>query len=143
MPIRAHFGLRLDLTRLEALLPVPASLVALDNAVHAFVTRARSRGAVREALVAATGLPAGAVHVHEVDDVPTTDRGKPDHVALARQARTSLEVAAEPDVVPGATPQALRDLYAAVLEKMELNRAKYPADKVRGDPRKYSDYPSS
>lgn len=33
------------------------------------------------------------------------------------------------------------DLHAAVLEKMVLNRAKYPADKVRGDARKYSDYP--
>lgn len=34
------------------------------------------------------------------------------------------------------------DLYRAVLEKMELNRAKYPADQVRGDARKYTDYAS-
>jgi NTP pyrophosphatase (non-canonical NTP hydrolase) len=33
------------------------------------------------------------------------------------------------------------DLIAAVHEKMLLNRAKYPADKVRGDPRKYNEYP--
>lgn len=33
------------------------------------------------------------------------------------------------------------DLGAAVDEKMVLNRLKYPADKVRGDARKYSDYP--
>lgn len=32
------------------------------------------------------------------------------------------------------------DLRGAVLEKLELNRAKYPADKVRGDSRKYTDY---
>ena len=32
------------------------------------------------------------------------------------------------------------DLGAAVTEKMALNRAKYPADKVRGDARKYYDY---
>ena len=32
------------------------------------------------------------------------------------------------------------DLSAAVVEKMEINRAKYPADKVRGDARKYSEY---
>ena len=32
------------------------------------------------------------------------------------------------------------DLFQAVLEKMELNRAKYPADRVRGDSRKYSEY---
>ncbi|NHZ82246.1 nucleotide pyrophosphohydrolase [Massilia sp. CCM 8695] len=33
------------------------------------------------------------------------------------------------------------DLGAAVEEKMALNRAKYPADKVRGDARKYHEYP--
>jgi NTP pyrophosphatase (non-canonical NTP hydrolase) len=32
------------------------------------------------------------------------------------------------------------DLMAAVTEKMVLNREKYPADKVRGDSRKYSEY---
>jgi NTP pyrophosphatase (non-canonical NTP hydrolase) len=32
------------------------------------------------------------------------------------------------------------DLRSAVLEKMELNRAKYPADQVRGDMRKYNEY---
>jgi NTP pyrophosphatase (non-canonical NTP hydrolase) len=32
------------------------------------------------------------------------------------------------------------DLYAAVHEKMAINRQKYPADKVRGDSRKYSEY---
>jgi len=33
------------------------------------------------------------------------------------------------------------DLAAALHEKMVLNRAKYPADKVRGDARKYNEYP--
>ena len=32
------------------------------------------------------------------------------------------------------------DLGAAVQDKMVLNRAKYPADKVRGDARKYDQY---
>ncbi|MFA9217572.1 MAG: nucleotide pyrophosphohydrolase [Sphingomonadaceae bacterium] len=32
------------------------------------------------------------------------------------------------------------DLHAAALEKIALNAAKYPADRVRGDARKYSDY---
>lgn len=35
------------------------------------------------------------------------------------------------------------DLYQAVLEKMALNRQKYPADQVRGDARKYTAYPTS
>ncbi|MES2151486.1 MAG: nucleotide pyrophosphohydrolase [Pseudomonadota bacterium] len=33
------------------------------------------------------------------------------------------------------------DLLAAVLEKMALNRAKYPLELVRGDARKYNAYP--
>lgn len=32
------------------------------------------------------------------------------------------------------------DLRAALLEKLELNRAKYPVDKVKGDSRKYDEY---
>ncbi len=32
------------------------------------------------------------------------------------------------------------DLAAAVVEKIALNRAKYPAEKVRGDARKYTEY---
>jgi NTP pyrophosphatase (non-canonical NTP hydrolase) len=32
------------------------------------------------------------------------------------------------------------DLREAVLEKMELNRAKYPVERVKGDPRKYDQY---
>lgn len=32
------------------------------------------------------------------------------------------------------------DLFAAVEEKMVLNRAKYPAERVRGDARKYYEY---
>jgi NTP pyrophosphatase (non-canonical NTP hydrolase) len=34
------------------------------------------------------------------------------------------------------------DLYEAALEKMELNRRKYPAEQVRGDARKYTAYPA-
>ena len=32
------------------------------------------------------------------------------------------------------------DLLDAAREKLDLNKKKYPADKVRGDARKYSDY---
>ena len=32
------------------------------------------------------------------------------------------------------------DLFQAVQEKMVLNRAKYPAEQVRGDARKYDEY---
>lgn len=32
------------------------------------------------------------------------------------------------------------DLYAAALRKLEINRAKYPAERVRGQSRKYDEY---
>jgi len=32
------------------------------------------------------------------------------------------------------------DLVSAVREKLEHNKAKYPADRVRGDARKYDEY---
>jgi NTP pyrophosphatase (non-canonical NTP hydrolase) len=32
------------------------------------------------------------------------------------------------------------DLFQAALEKLDINSKKYPADKVRGDARKYSEY---
>ncbi|MEZ2353344.1 nucleotide pyrophosphohydrolase [Caballeronia sp. RCC_10] len=32
------------------------------------------------------------------------------------------------------------DLHGALLEKMAINRVKYPVHKVRGDARKYSEY---
>ncbi|SAK54235.1 hypothetical protein AWB76_01942 [Caballeronia temeraria] len=32
------------------------------------------------------------------------------------------------------------DLHRALIEKMVLNRSKYPAHKVKGDARKYTDY---
>lgn len=35
------------------------------------------------------------------------------------------------------------DLYSAVLEKMQLNREKYPVDKVKGQSRKYTYYQQS
>ena len=35
------------------------------------------------------------------------------------------------------------DLYSAVLEKMQLNREKYPVDKVKGQSHKYTHYQNS
>ncbi|MFN0129040.1 MAG: nucleotide pyrophosphohydrolase [Verrucomicrobiales bacterium] len=35
------------------------------------------------------------------------------------------------------------DLIEAISEKLAINEAKYPAEKVRGSSKKYTDYPSS
>jgi acyl-coenzyme A synthetase/AMP-(fatty) acid ligase len=107
------FGLRLDLARLERDAPAGVVLLALDDTLHGFVTEPREVRPVREALEAATGLPAGAVRIHEVDRIPTTDRGKADLAALRRQAQATRAVVGGHDL--RATPEGLRDLYAGVL----------------------------
>ncbi len=67
--------------------------------------------------------------------------GAPDELGETKAAQVRQEMA---DVLVYLVRLADKldvDLYAAVIEKMALNRAKYPADKVRGDPRKYNEYP--
>ena len=105
------FGLRLDLARLEVAAPCPTAVVAVGDVVHAFVDRPRVTDAVRAALVAAGGLPVGAVAVHRVDRIPTTARGKPDLAALRKHAETLARSA--PD--GGASADDLRDLLAVTL----------------------------
>jgi acyl-CoA synthetase (AMP-forming)/AMP-acid ligase II/peptidoglycan/LPS O-acetylase OafA/YrhL len=107
------FGLRLDLARLERAAPAPVVLLAAQGALHGFVTVPRRARAVRAALVEATGLPAGAVRIHEVDEIPTTGRGKTDLEALRRQVEAAHAVTEHRDV--RASPEGLRDLYAVVL----------------------------
>jgi dCTP diphosphatase len=68
--------------------------------------------------------------------------GRPDELSEAKAGHIRHEMA---DVLVYLIRLADKldvDLAAAVLEKMDLNRSKYPADKVRGDARKYSEYPA-
>lgn len=67
--------------------------------------------------------------------------GSKDELGEARRREVSHEMA---DVLVYLVRLADKldvDLGAAVEEKMVLNRAKYPADLVRGDARKYHEYP--
>ncbi len=115
------FGLRLDLDRLEQQLDVPATLVARDDVLHAFVTRPRVAARVRSRLADATGLPPGAVRVHRLDRIPVTSSGKVDHGALARHAALLDDrpgpAGGDGDGTTAApvTPASLRDLFAAHL----------------------------
>ncbi len=111
------FGLRLDLARLEATSPCPTALVPVGDVLHAFVDRPRQTGAVRAALTTASGLPAGAVRVHRVDRIPTTERGKPDLAALRRHA-AALAV---PETSGGAAAEDLRDLLAVTLGRPDAD----------------------
>lgn len=66
--------------------------------------------------------------------------GRPDELGDARLKEVRHEMA---DVLVYLVRLADKldvDLFAAVEEKMVLNRAKYPADRVRGDMRKYDEY---
>ena len=65
--------------------------------------------------------------------------GEKDELGTAKLREVRFEMA---DVLAYLIQLADRldvDLYQALLEKIELNRVKYPVDLERGDPRKYSD----
>lgn len=113
------FGLRLDLGRLESGIEVPVAIVSVGDALHAFIDRPRETRRVHADLVSQTGLPAGAVHVHAVDALPSTVRGKTDYGTLRQFARRQTELStADPDAAQSTvTAASLRDLYAAVLRR--------------------------
>ncbi|GAA1478531.1 AMP-binding protein [Nocardioides aestuarii] len=107
------FGLRLDLDHLERELPValgPAHCLVLDAgdgpALHAFTTRPRSAGPLATSLCEVSGLPASAVRVTTLAELPRTPSGKPCRAALAEHARLARQEA---------EPASVRDDYALVL----------------------------
>ncbi len=107
------FGLRLDLDHLERQLPArvgPAHCLVLDDgdgpALHAFTTRPRSAAPLDRALSDLTGLPASAVRVTTLAELPRTPSGKPCRAALEEHARLAKD-ATEPGTV--------RDDFALVL----------------------------
>lgn len=66
--------------------------------------------------------------------------GTPDELGAARLDAVRHEMADVLIYLVRLADKLDVDLAAAAQEKMELNRNKYPADKVRGDSRKYTDY---
>jgi len=84
------FGLRIDLDAVEHTLRATvdrhARVVATDKAVHVFVTHGRGAPAARALATSHCGVPAHAVRVTVVDQVPVTATGKPDYVALGELA---------------------------------------------------------
>ncbi|HET7668482.1 MAG TPA: phosphopantetheine-binding protein, partial [Mycobacterium sp.] len=103
------YGLRIDLQRVETVLR--------DNGVTAFCTdvddrlavAATGRGVdeVRRIAAAAAGIPAGAVNVVGVAELPMLPSGKPDYPAVRELARASN--ATESSMID------LRELFADVL----------------------------
>lgn len=84
------FGLRIDLDAVEDTLRATvdrhARVVATDRAVHVFVTHGRGATAARGLATSHCGVPAHAVRVTVLDQLPVTATGKPDYLALGTLA---------------------------------------------------------
>ncbi|HEY0644497.1 MAG TPA: AMP-binding protein, partial [Nocardioides sp.] len=84
------FGLRLDLDAVERHLRAEvdrhARVVATHRAVHVFLATGRGRAAAHALAAGQCGLPAHAVRVTVLPEVPLTGNGKTDYAALGRLA---------------------------------------------------------
>lgn len=107
------FGLRVDLDHAERLLARAGALACTgdDDGLVVAVGTGGKPDRVRTAAVAALGLPAAAVRVVEVADLPRTASGKVDYAALAALAGP------EPDPAP-----EVRAVFATV----------FPDRRIRG-----------
>ena len=66
--------------------------------------------------------------------------GRPDELGQDKLAEVKHEMADVLVYLVRIADKLDVDLFAAVQEKMVLNREKYPAEQVRGDARKYYEY---
>ncbi len=110
------FGLRVDLDRLEEQLRgagESARLVVHDESLHAFVTRPRTAGRVRNQVAQLASVPPGAVRVHRLVDLPHTSSGKCDYAALTRHAAETAATAPDEST-------SIRDLYAVALGRTDV-----------------------
>ena len=103
------FGLRLDLDHLERRVAATAEVrcVVADDVLHAFTTRTRVADRLREDLARAAGVPATAVRVTTLAELPLTESGKHDLAALREHAALLVDEAS--------TGTTVRDDYAVVL----------------------------
>jgi acyl-CoA synthetase (AMP-forming)/AMP-acid ligase II len=118
------FGLRLDLDHVErALADVgrPARLVVRGDRLWAFVDRPRVVDRTRTAVLAHTGLPASAVRVVRLDQVPRTPSGKPDRAALVAHVDRVLADVESDETAGPATAAGIRDLFAVLLGRPDAS----------------------
>ena len=111
------FGLRIDLDAVERVLQSEvdrhARVVATDRAVHVFVTSGRRSTAARLLTTEACGVPAHAVRVTVLAQVPMTSTGKTDHAALGELAATAEGT--DGSVAPSADTGSVRADFVRVL----------------------------
>ncbi|MEU8617730.1 AMP-binding protein [Streptomyces sp. NPDC048623] len=114
-------GLRVDPQQIEALLGrygLDALCAGDDERLVLAVVRRPGwdRRRIRRRVVDECGLPAGAVDVHVLPELPRLVTGKPDYPAVR-----ALAAAAGPSVPrPGAEPDDLCALYARILDRTDV-----------------------
>ncbi|GAA1221743.1 AMP-binding protein [Rhodoglobus aureus] len=111
------FGLRIDLDHVEHLFEssgIDVKAVSSDEKLILFVTAAGQDSVVAEHAASQWGLPAHAVEVHFIAEVPRTSSGKTDTVALLRYASDST-AGANPAIDDVVSAETLRTRIAYLL----------------------------
>ncbi len=113
------FGLRVDLDRVEHLLAeegIEVRAASADERLLLFATSEREAVRSRDRAAALIGIPRHVIGAQAVAEFPRTSNGKRDYAALVRlaelQDHAGEQVAGPP---PTVTPEAIRDLYRALL----------------------------
>ncbi|MGW8885864.1 AMP-binding protein [Streptomyces sp. NPDC055749] len=119
-------GLRIDPAQVETMLVrhgVTALCAADDDealAIAAVGTRAADARRIRGLVTSECGLPARAVRVHVVADLPRLPTGKPDYRAVRELTRPADSAPSKPQQIPGSGPEDLCLLYARILDRPEV-----------------------
>ncbi|MGW7436727.1 AMP-binding protein [Streptomyces sp. NPDC054849] len=118
-------GLRIDPGQIEAMLArhdVTALCTGDDEAlcvvaVGALESEARTIGRL---VAKECGLPARAVRVRILPDLPRLPTGKPDYQAVRELSRQAPDTATGPGATPDGIPESLCRLYARVLDRTDV-----------------------
>ncbi|MEV6956286.1 AMP-binding protein [Streptomyces sp. NPDC051183] len=118
-------GLRIDPTQVETMLARHdvTSLCTGDDealAVAAIGTGAAAARRIRSLVTSECGLPARAVRVHLLADLPRLPTGKPDYRAVRELAHPSDAGSSTPEHPLGSGPGDLCLLYARILDRPEV-----------------------
>ncbi|MGW7286111.1 AMP-binding protein [Streptomyces sp. NPDC054847] len=118
-------GLRIDPQQIEAMLArdgVTALCTGDDEAlsVAAVGTDTSTARRIRTLVADECGLPARAVHVHIVADLPRLPTGKPDYRAVRALSHPAAAARTEGTLPRGDRPEDLCRLYAEVLDRTDV-----------------------
>lgn len=118
-------GLRIDPQQIEAMLArggVTALCAGDDHtlSIAAVGTHSSKARRMRKAVADECGLPARAVHVHVVADLPRLPTGKPDYRAVRALSHPAPDSSAGRALPAGNGPETLRLLYAEVLDRTDV-----------------------